>query len=168
MMSSLFLPLLILPSSKSLHHGLVHLLLLLLPVQGLRQGLDCNGHTSAVCLTQGYSTFDLPLRSKPNLIKIGIYAADMEKVVILPRTRFVNSKIRVTNLSRSRNFHNSQKFPQTMSACPCLCPCLDLSRRPNGSQAQRGKYGDERCSLFSPSYPTHPSQQVGKDVLNLQ
>ena len=33
--------------------------------------LECNDRPSTLCLTQGYSTFELPLRNKPNLIKIG-------------------------------------------------------------------------------------------------
>ena len=33
--------------------------------------LECNDRPSTLCLTQGYSTFELPLRNKANLIKIG-------------------------------------------------------------------------------------------------
>ena len=39
---------------------------------------------------------------------------------------WVYSTIRVNDLSKSGNFHNSQKFPQTMAAWLCLFPCLLL------------------------------------------
>ena len=55
-------------------HVLVLLLLLVLgkPAEGLHHGLECDDQARAVCLAKGYSTFDLPLRTNPNLIKIGI------------------------------------------------------------------------------------------------
>ena len=53
-------------------------LLLLLPLlipgvpgEAVHQGLECNDRASTLCLSKGYSTFDLPLRTKPNLINIG-------------------------------------------------------------------------------------------------
>ena len=33
--------------------------------------LECNDQPSTLCLTRGYSTFELPLRNTANLIKIG-------------------------------------------------------------------------------------------------
>ena len=39
--------------------------------QAVEHYLECNDKPSTLCLTQGYSTFELPLRNKPNLIKIG-------------------------------------------------------------------------------------------------
>ena len=39
--------------------------------QAVDHYLECNDKPSTLCLTQGYSTFELPLRNKPNLIKIG-------------------------------------------------------------------------------------------------
>ena len=50
---------------------------LLLQVLGVlcepvHQGMECDGDKSGtLCLTKDYSTFDLPFRAKPNLIKIG-------------------------------------------------------------------------------------------------
>ena len=56
---------------------ILHILLFLLHVPGVpsepvHQGLECNGdRPSTLCLTKDYSTFDLPFRTKPNIIKIG-------------------------------------------------------------------------------------------------
>ena len=60
----------------SCSHFLTLLLLLLqvlgVPCEPVHQGMDCNEDRPAtLCLTKDYSTFDLPFRSKPNLIKIG-------------------------------------------------------------------------------------------------
>ena len=56
------------------HSPVPFLLLVVLGVnaEGLQHDLDCNDQARAVCLSKGYSTFDFPLRTKPNLIKIGI------------------------------------------------------------------------------------------------
>ena len=61
--------------------GLLTLVLLLLgvPGEGVHQSLECNDQASAVCLTKGYSTFDLPLRTEPNLIKIGKFQSSIIK-----------------------------------------------------------------------------------------
>ena len=55
--------------------GLLTLVLLVLgvPGEGVHQSLECNDQASTVCLSKGYSTFDLPLRTEPNMIKIGKY-----------------------------------------------------------------------------------------------
>ena len=60
----------------SCSHFLTLLLLLLqvlgVPCEPVHQGMDCNEDRPATLwLTKDYSTFDLPFRSKPNLIKIG-------------------------------------------------------------------------------------------------
>ena len=54
------------------------LLVLRIPAEGLHHGLEYNDHAREVCLSKGYSTFDLPLRTKPNLIKIGIIQPGFE------------------------------------------------------------------------------------------
>ena len=56
------------------HSSLLFLLLVVLRVNAecLHHGLECDDQARAVCISKGYSTFDLPLRTKPNLIKIGI------------------------------------------------------------------------------------------------
>ena len=42
------------------------------PCELVHQGMECDGEKSGtLCLTKDYSTFDLPFRTKPNLIKIG-------------------------------------------------------------------------------------------------
>ena len=42
------------------------------PSEHVHQGIECEGDKpSTLCLTKDYSTFDLPFKSKPNLIKIG-------------------------------------------------------------------------------------------------
>ena len=61
------------------------LLLVVLGVnaEGLHHGLECDEQAGAVCISKGYSTFDLPLRTKPNLIKIGIIlTGSMSSVVV--------------------------------------------------------------------------------------
>ena len=40
-------------------------------VLGADHYLECNDQPSTLCLTRGYSTFELPLRNTANLIKIG-------------------------------------------------------------------------------------------------
>lgn len=66
----------------SCSHFLTLLLLLLqvlgVPCEPVHQGMDCNEDRPAtLCLTKDYSTFDLPFRSKPNLIKIGFEISDV-------------------------------------------------------------------------------------------
>lgn len=51
--------------------GFVLLLVQSHQCQAVDHYLECNDKPSTLCLTQGYSTFELPLRNKPNLIKIG-------------------------------------------------------------------------------------------------
>ena len=51
--------------------GFVLLLVQSHQCQAVEHYLECNDKPSTLCLTQGYSTFELPLRNKPNLIKIG-------------------------------------------------------------------------------------------------
>ena len=57
------------------HQSYVPLLLLQVlgvPCELVHQGMECDGEKSGtLCLTKDYSTFDLPFRTKPNLIKIG-------------------------------------------------------------------------------------------------
>ena len=50
---------------------LLPLLVLGVPGEAVPQSLECNDQSSNLCLAKGYSTFDLPLKTKPNLIKIG-------------------------------------------------------------------------------------------------
>ena len=55
----------------------LNILIFLLQVSGVpcdlvHQGIECDGDkTRTLCLAKDYSTFDLPYRTKPNLIKIG-------------------------------------------------------------------------------------------------
>ena len=68
------------------HSSVLFLFLLLvlgIPAQGLHLGLECDVQARAVCLTRGYSTFDLPLRTKPNLIKIGIILIGIMSYVLV-------------------------------------------------------------------------------------
>ena len=53
--------------------------------------LECNDRPSTLCLTQGYSTFELPLRNKANLIKIGGWR-DTARVIVL-MSNILNSSI---------------------------------------------------------------------------
>ena len=39
--------------------------------QAKSDNFECDEKPSILCLAKGYSTFDLPFRQKPNLIKIG-------------------------------------------------------------------------------------------------
>ena len=39
--------------------------------EAVHQGIECTDKASLLCLSKGYSTFDLPFKTKPNLIKIG-------------------------------------------------------------------------------------------------
>ena len=59
----------------TMSHSVLVLLLCVLvlgvPGEAVHQALECNDQASTLCLYKGYSTFDLPLRTKPNLIKIG-------------------------------------------------------------------------------------------------
>jgi hypothetical protein len=68
------------------HSSVLSLLLRLVlgvPAEGLHHDLECDDQARAVCLSKGYSTFDLPLRTKPNLIKIGIIIrGSMSSVVV--------------------------------------------------------------------------------------
>ena len=41
------------------------------PGEAVNQGIECTDRASLLCLSKGYSTFDLPFKTKPNLIKIG-------------------------------------------------------------------------------------------------
>jgi len=46
--------------------------------QGKTDGFECNdSKPSILCLAPGYSTFDLPFRQQPNLIKIGFEISDV-------------------------------------------------------------------------------------------
>ena len=68
------------------HSSVLFLLLLLVlgePAEGLHHGLECDDQARAVCLSKGYSTFDLPLRTKPNLIKIGIILIGIMSYVLV-------------------------------------------------------------------------------------
>jgi len=48
------------------------------PSEHVHQGIECEGEKpSTLCLTKDYSTFDLPFKSKPNLIKIGFEISDV-------------------------------------------------------------------------------------------
>ena len=55
----------------------LYILLYLLQVPGVpcepvHQGIECDGDKPGIlCLAKDYSTFDLPFRTKPDLIKIG-------------------------------------------------------------------------------------------------
>ena len=43
-----------------------------LPGEPVHQGIECSQDSpGTLCLTKDYSTFDLPYKTKPNLIKIG-------------------------------------------------------------------------------------------------
>lgn len=42
--------------------------------------LECNDQPSTLCLTPGYSTFELPFRNTPNLIKIGFEISDVLRI----------------------------------------------------------------------------------------
>ena len=43
-----------------------------LPCEPVHHGIECDGDKAAtLCLAKDYSTFDLPFKTKPNLIKIG-------------------------------------------------------------------------------------------------
>jgi len=44
------------------------------------QYLECNGQPSTLCLTTGYSSFELPIRHEPNLIKIGFEISDVLRI----------------------------------------------------------------------------------------
>merc|ERR1712223_262914 len=48
--------------------------------EGVEHYLECNDRPSTLCLTQGYSTFELPLRNKANLIKIGFEISDVLRI----------------------------------------------------------------------------------------
>ena len=50
---------------------LFYVLVLGVPGEAVHQVLECTDQASTLCLHKGYSTFDLPLKTKPNLIKIG-------------------------------------------------------------------------------------------------
>ena len=39
--------------------------------QGKSEGFECDDKPSILCLSPGYSTFDLPFKHTPNYIKIG-------------------------------------------------------------------------------------------------
>ena len=63
--------------------GFVLLLVQSHQCQAVDHYLECNDKPSTLCLTQGYSTFELPHRNKPNLIKIGENTANYCKGSIL-------------------------------------------------------------------------------------
>jgi len=60
--------------------GFVLLLVQSHQCQAVDHYLECNDKPSTLCLTQGYSTFELPHRNKPNLIKIGFEISDVLRI----------------------------------------------------------------------------------------
>jgi len=49
-----------------------------LPGEPVHQGIECSQDSpGTLCLTKDYSTFDLPYKTKPNLIKIGFEISDV-------------------------------------------------------------------------------------------
>jgi len=61
-------------------HAFLPLLVKLSEVDGesVQQGLECSDdNPSLLCLTKGYSTFDLPFRRKENMVKIGFEICDV-------------------------------------------------------------------------------------------
>ena len=63
-------------------HAFLPLLVQLSEVDGesVQQGLECSDDKpSLLCLTKGYSTFDLPFRRKENMVKIGKHTLKHKK-----------------------------------------------------------------------------------------